>query len=219
MSLDSITRKIIEDARTRAAAIDAEAASHEKSVLAAARERVHEISKSAGRSAEEEAARIIAEAKAGAEIEANSMLLEARGAAVEHAMPGLLALVRRELLKSRLKAILDSGIRQFKALSEGEMVIATYGKGAQLIKGKQYKTEKGSAEGFMLYSADRKVALDATIDGVVRHRSDYARSVLAAELFGTKMPTQRKKAVKRPVQKAAKGRAAKKAAPKRRRKG
>jgi vacuolar-type H+-ATPase subunit E/Vma4 len=183
MSLESITRKILEDAGARAAAIDKEAREAEDETLRAARERARAAIDRARSESSAEAQRIAAEARAGAEIEASTALLRAKGEATERGVADVMVLARRSLLRSKMPAILESSIRYFKRLSGDSPVIATDRRNAALVKGKAYKVEPGDADGFVLYSSDRSLSLDATVDSMVSREADAARGLVAAELF------------------------------------
>ncbi len=191
MSLESITRKILEDARARAAAIDKEAKDAEDSIIGEAREKARSILEQGKSDASAEAARIAAEAKAGAEIEANALLLEARGSATERELQGVLDIARRELVKNRMAAILESSVKQFKRLNSGMPKIAADRRSAALLKGRGYSMEQGSADGFVLSSSDGSLSLDATVDSIVRHEADAARGLVSAELFKGHGPGKR----------------------------
>ncbi len=184
MALDAIKHSIIADAQAKAAAIDKDGSAKAKAILDQARIRADKILEEAGKQAEAEAERINSESKAGAEIEANVIILEAKGLVIEQALSELLALAKKELIKSGMKTILADAIKQFRRLTDDELIVfagpAAYAVGK--ISGATLK--RGDVEGFILSNASGTITIEASIDAIIRSETDSARSILLPELFG-----------------------------------
>jgi V/A-type H+-transporting ATPase subunit E len=183
MSLDAIKKSILSDAEARASAMDGDADSEARRILKEADEKAKTILKDAELAAAAESERLRKEAQASAETEANSILLEAKGEAVERALKKVVSQAERTLSKDYAKRLFDSGLRQFKEISGPRMVIKTSKKNAAMFRGGKYNVEYADISGFMFYTEDGKIALNATIPNIVDKEKDVARKFISRELF------------------------------------
>ncbi len=209
MSLDAIKKSIIEDASSRSSQIEGDASKEARRILNEAEEKAREITRRAEAEAKAEAERILKEAMEGAGIEADSILLDARNEAVERSLKHVLFELEDRLRKGEMKRILDMGIKQFREISDGDLTIRTSKKYADTVGKSQYKVEYGDVDGFMLYSQEGKVALNATIGSITSNESENARKLIADHLFGAKGHHAKKGAshasAKKPARHHAKG--------------
>lgn len=215
MTLDAIKKSILSDAEAKASEIGSEATKEAHRIVKDAEERAKEIVRSAEQEAERETARLRQEAVAGAEMEASSMLLEARGEVVERVLKRVIDMVESELSKSSMQRILDMGVKQFRDVSSGEIVIRTSRKNAALLKGSKYEVVQDNVDGFMISTRDGKVALNATVGSIVERQADVARKLISDELFGERG----RREAKAPVKRQRKAPKAKKAKERKKRKG
>ncbi len=184
MSLDAIKKSILGDAQAKAAAIDAQASDESRRIIKEAEDRAKSILSSAESDANAEANRLVSEAQAGAETEANSLMLEAKGAAIERALKSVSEQVKRTLSREYSKKLFESGLAQFKEVSNSTPKVITSRKNAQMLKGTKYTQEYVEIDGFIFSTDDGKIKLNASVDSVVEKSLDGARKLISMELFG-----------------------------------
>lgn len=194
MSLDAINKSILSDAEARVSAIDSDAGKESARIVREAEEKAKAILKAAEHEAQAEAERLRKEAEAGAETEANSILLEARGEAVERALKKVVSQVESTLSRDYAKKLFDSGLKQFKEIAGSRMVIKTAKKNAALFKDGKYNVEYADINGFMFYTEDGKIALNATVQNIADKEKDVARKFISRELFSESAARPRAKA-------------------------
>lgn len=183
MSLDAIKKSILSDAESKASAIDAEAESEVRLILKEAEDRSVALIKKAEHDAKAESDRLAKEVQAGAETEANSLMLEAKGAAIERALNKVTEQAERTLSRDYSKKLFDNGLKQFKVVSNSDAVIKTGKRNAAMFKNSKYNVEYADIDGFMFYTEDRKIALNATVPSMVDKEKDVARKFISRELF------------------------------------
>ncbi len=184
MPLDAIKKSILADAEKRAEALNSEANAEASRILAEARESADASLRQAKEEAAKEAKRIRDENAAGLESERNAMIMGAKSHVIEHALKDVRSEAVRNLEKQNLEEILKKGIKHFSALTgNGGIIVKTSKKNAQFVDTKKYEVEFGDIEGFMLYTPDRKVALNATVDSIVDREMDTIRRIVADEIF------------------------------------
>ena len=190
MSLDAINKSILSDAGAKASAIDSDAGKESARILKEAEDRAKAILKEAEREAQAEAERLRREAQAGAETEANSILLEAKGEAVERALKKVVNQVESTLSRDYAKKLFDSGLKQFKEISGPRMTIKTSKKNAALFKDGKYNVEYADIDGFMFYTEDGKIALNATVQNIADKEKDVARKFISESSSASARPGQ-----------------------------
>ncbi len=184
MSLDAIKKSIISDAQAKASAIDSEASSESKRIVKEAEEKAKGILSRADSEAKTEADRLVKEARAGAETEANSMILEARGAAIERALKSVSSSVEKTISHEYSKKLFESGLAQFREVSNSTPKVMTSKKNANLLKGTKFGVEYSEIDGFIFSTDDGRIRLNASVDSVVEKSLDGARKLISKELFG-----------------------------------
>ncbi len=184
MSLDAIKKSILSDAQAKASAIDSEASSESKRIVKEAEEKAKGILSRADLEAKAEADRLVKEARAGAETEANSMILEARGIAIERALKSVSSNVEKTISHEYSKKLFESGLSQFRDVSNSTPKVITSKKNANLLKGTKFGVEYSEIDGFIFSTDDGRIRLNASVGSVVEKSLDGARKLISKELFG-----------------------------------
>ena len=192
MPLDAIRKNILADAESKAEAIESEAAKESARILKEAQDEANSMLKGVQAESKKEAERLRKESEAGLETESNTMAIQARGAVIEHVLSSVVEDIKKSLERDSMEKILNASIKQFSELNTGEdFVVIASKKYSSMLNGKNYSTEYGAINGFMLYTKDRKIALNATIDNIVERNIDTIRKLVASEVFTSrdfKMP-------------------------------
>lgn len=197
MTLDAIKKSILSEAEEKSSAIDSDAERESAQLVKEADEKAKGIMKSAEQEATKEADRIRKEGEAGAEIESRSIIFSARGRAVERALKKVMSKVQSDVKNENMLKVFNSGLKQFKEISgHDDIIVKTNKKNASLLKGKDFEVEYGDIDGFMFYTSDRKIALNATVDSIVNDQQDLARKLIADELFGESKSAPKKVTMK-----------------------
>ena len=184
MTLEAIKKDILAEAEEKSAQAASEAIKEANRITKEAEEKANGIEKRAAQEAQHEVERLRKENEAGVEIEANAMLLAARGDAVERSLKKVLSGTGSSLEKGSMKKLLDLGMKQFSEITpKGEIVIKTSKKNASLLKESGHKIEYEDIDGFMLYTNDGKIALNATVGNIFQGQTEVARRIIAEELF------------------------------------
>ncbi len=184
MSLDAIRKSIIAEAASKVSAIEGEAEAESSRIVKEAQDNASGIAKRAEEEAKAEALRMKKEGEAGLESETASMITEARGAVVERVLRSVRSGVEKSLAKERMGDILKRSLKQFTVLTGStDVIIKTNKKNARLVNGSGYKVEYGDIDGFVLYTPDRKIALNATAESIVDREMDHIRKIVSDELF------------------------------------
>ena len=210
MSLDAIKKSILSDAQAKASAIDSEASSESKLILKEAEEKAKGILSGADAEAKAEADRLVKEARAGAETEANSMILEARGVAIERALKSVSSNVEKTISHEYSKKLFESGLAQFREVSNSTPKVITNKRNANLLKGTKFAVEYSDMEGFIFSTDDGRIRLNASVGSVVEKSLDGSRKLISKELFGEHRATKPKPVRKRKSSAAKKGKRGKK---------
>ncbi len=197
MTLDAIRKSILNEAESKASSTESEAEKEAHRIVKEAEEKAKEIVKTAEAEAHKEVERLKKEAEAGADTEANGLLLEARGAVVERSLKKAIDETKSELSESSFEKIFKQGLKQFAEIAgNSDIMIKTSKKNAEIVKGSKHKVEYENIDGFMFYTHDNKIALNATIESIAARETDQARTFIASELFGTRAKERPKAAVK-----------------------
>ena len=183
MSLDAIKKSILSDAQAKASEIDSEASSESKRIIKEAEDKAKGILSRADSEAKTEANRLVKEARAGAETEANSMILEARGAAIERALKSVSSNVEKTISHEYSKKLFESGLTQFREVSNSTPKVITNKKNANLLKGTTFVVEYSEIDGFIFSTDDGRIRLNASVGSVVEKSLDSARKLVSKELF------------------------------------
>ncbi len=184
MALDAIKKSILDESDSKSASIAKEAKQKAESIAKEALERSKTILKSAESDAAREVERLKRESSSGVDIEVNSILLDARGKALDRSVKAVMDKVCTAIEREGMKKILEKSVKQFSEMTGSEdILVRTAKKNAPLLKGLGYEVEYTDIDGFMLYTRDGKVALNATLKSVVEGELDYARRVIGEELF------------------------------------
>jgi vacuolar-type H+-ATPase subunit E/Vma4 len=193
MALDEIKKSIMHDAYSRSSAIESEAGRQVSAIRHEAEESAKHILKSAEEEAEKEVVRLKNEHKAALDMEVSALILDAKGKAVERSLKAVMEKVRSSMENEEgMKKILAHGIKQFAEIaSEDAIIVSTSKRNAATLKGKGYDIEYADVDGFMLYTKDKRIALNATVSNIVNGEADAARRVVAAELFGSRQPARK----------------------------
>ena len=185
MALDAIKKSILDEADSRSAAIAEESERQADAVMKEASERSKQIIRSAEADSAREVERLRRESASGVDMEVNAILLDARGRALERALKAAIGKVASAVEKGGMERILESSVKQFSSMiGSDDILVRTSKKNAPLLKGKGYEVEYADVDGFMLYTRDGKVALNATVRSIVDGELDYARRAIDSELFG-----------------------------------
>ncbi|MDE1873970.1 MAG: V-type ATP synthase subunit E [Candidatus Micrarchaeota archaeon] len=192
MPLDRLEKRILEDAWSRADAIEDEAKREAARILATARAQAREKGSASERSAKEEIRRIEAEQEEGMELQERGALLDARDKAMEVALARLRKLVVKRVKKEGYKRLVERAIGEASAIAPEEELTLVIGRNeARFAKGFGGRIKYGSVgNGVELRNQNGSVRITATIDGLFEENRQEIETMLLREAF----PKRRRRA-------------------------
>ncbi|MDE1868854.1 MAG: hypothetical protein KGH60_02715 [Candidatus Micrarchaeota archaeon] len=212
MPLNEIKRNIEDSAKKEAKSVRDSAEKERDSILEAAMEQVKEIRKAANDAISGELERLEREYKASAEFEERNIMLAARQAALEAELNSVRnALVKRIKSHPSYPKLFKNAIKSAIALyPDKEFTIVTAKSDTKLVDQKGVRVESGNVNGgLVIYSNDKSVRIDATVDKLVDSKMDEIRSMMLehmpipeAKMHQTEHKHIEKKSVKKPAKKA-----------------
>ncbi|MDE1810949.1 MAG: hypothetical protein KGH66_02830 [Candidatus Micrarchaeota archaeon] len=186
MPLEEIKHEIEENARKEARRIREESRKECELVVSEARARAAAIVAEHERSLKAEIDLLNREYESSMEIGRKSAIL----AAMEEALEAEMRSIKRELVRKARASpgypkIFKSALKSAKEMStDGNYVIATSKKDIPLIGKTTAKVEaREMSGGLMIYSQDRSVSIDATLDKLIDASEEQIRKVINAHLF------------------------------------
>jgi|GEM_PF-1626622 vacuolar-type H+-ATPase subunit E/Vma4 len=184
MALEELRRRIEQDARAAAAKLEKEGDDEAKRMLDEARERAGKAKRAARERAQAEAEQRFNEMLTALETESGSILSAAREECVERELRPFRAAVRRKL-QAREHDIIRSALKSFSAIMPLEQSFVKVDKrNAALAEGAARIEYEDGMHGIVLASPNRRVTVDATIDGIMASNADSIRRILAKGMFG-----------------------------------
>ena len=186
MSLKQIEDEIKAKAEREVASVQEEGDAESKRISEATKSQIKALAETERAATESALAGARQGLEASAEIEAHKLLLSARESAVEDEAKRIRSMLVRELSKgSEARALIKIAAKELKRFSE-------HGLDAEIVAGPRIyahaKSEfgganvsKGSSEGMIIRSRDRKVSVDLTVGGIADSMSEQiALAVIAS---------------------------------------
>lgn len=185
MPLKQIEEEIKAKAEREAESVQKEGDSEAKRIIDESKAQIKSLAQTGKAATESMLASTRQGLEASAEIEAHKLLLSAREFAVEEEVKRIRSMLIRELSKgSAAHALIKAAAKELKRLS-------AHGFEAEIVAGPKIypmaksefgaKVSKGTSEGMVIRSHDRKVSVDLTIGGIADSVSEQiALAVIAS---------------------------------------
>ena len=224
--MDALQKEIQDDAKRRSDEIEAKARREAAAIVKEAKARADAADEAFERELKDEIGRLSLEYRSSREMQERNLLLAAR----EKTIDGLVERRRGSVIK-RVKEkgygrLFDSAIKEALKVSPMESLTLVMDKrDAKFAKGfaGKIRHSQGKMDGLVIYAADGRIKIDATLDTLFDRNRDTVKEALRKGVFGTgKRGIAKKKfgkgAAKKKVPKNASRKTALKHKPKRKRK-
>lgn len=181
MPLNEIKRNIEDSAKKEAKSIRESAEKERDAVLEAAMEQVRAIRKAANDAISDELLRLQKEYGASADLESKNIMLAARQVALDAELNSVRnALIKRIRAHPGYAKIFKNAVKGAVSLyPDKNFTVVTAKADTKLVDQKGVRVEAGDVKaGLVIYSNDKAVKIDATVDKLVDSRMDEIRSIM-----------------------------------------
>ncbi len=204
MSLDALHREILDEARRKSGAIEAQAGKEADAILKEARARARAVDEAFERELKEEIGRISLEYLSAREMQERNILLSARERRIDGLVERVRGAVMKRVRERGYKRLFDSAIREALKVSPAEgLTLVMDRQDARFAKGFPGKVRYAKMDGLVIYAAEGRIKIDATLGKLFDRDRDLVKEAIRNGVFGTPRAAAAKK---RPAGKAAKKR-------------
>lgn len=199
MPLDALHREILDDARRKAGAVEANARKEAGAILKGAKARADAADGAFERELKDEIGRISLEYRSAREMQERNILLAARERLTEELVERVRGAVMKRVREKGYRRLFDAAIREALKISPAEGLTLVMDKqDAKFAAGFKGKVKYERMDGLVIYASGGRIKIDATLDTLFNRNRDAVKEALRRGVFGAERSG------------AAKGRAARK---------
>lgn len=184
MALDMLQREIEAQARSEAGKIASEAESECDAIIGKAQKDAKSLKDSILENAKAESEQRRKDALISLDIESGSILANAKEERIDHELKGFMRILEERMLK-REPGLVKAALERFVEVVPPERCVArTNKRNSKIVKPFGMELDYADVNGIVIESKDRKIRVDATINGTIESNAETIRRVLSKGIFG-----------------------------------
>lgn len=184
MALDRLRNEIEEQAKAEAASIVGEGEKEANSIIGSAKRKADEIYDGIRNDALKEAEQRRKDVLISLEMEVSSMIANAKEERINHELKGFIAVIAKSM-RNKQAQLIKAAAKRFSEVMPPEQCVARIGKdNAPILKQYGIEASYEKIDGVVIESRDKRVSMNATVDGTIESNTETVRRALSKGLFG-----------------------------------
>jgi vacuolar-type H+-ATPase subunit E/Vma4 len=183
--LDALQKEIMEEARRKANAIESRSAKEAGATVKEAQARADAAEEAFERELSGELHRITLEYKSAREMQERNILASAREQLADGLVDRVKAAAIRRIREKGYKRLFDSAIAEALKISPMEgLTLVMDKRDEKFAKGFTGRIRHAKMDGLVIYAADGRIKIDATLEAIFERKRDAVKQALVASVFG-----------------------------------
>jgi len=185
MPLDALQKEILDDAKKRSNTVGETAMKEADAIVKGAKAKADAASAEFERELKDEIGRISLEYRSAREMQERNIRLSAREQLTDALVERVRGAVIRRIREKGLRRLFDSAIAEALKISPMEgLTLVMDKRDEKFAKGFTGRIRHAKMDGLVIYAADGRIKIDATLEAIFERKRDAVKQALVASVFG-----------------------------------